>query len=244
MINEGMKIIGVIFFLTVSVSSCEVVSTKLFGGGGLKLKNKKVVFTGDSITFSEGWSTPLCSHFFATQINQAKNGQVLEYMEQFHTCNGTSQFDSKQIPTFDKTYGVLFIAIGINDIGFNNGTTTPEKFYNTFISELRYIKKEKKWPSKRIILLTPYFMTVSGAGLYPGIPNCGVIQPASENRRDQFEEKVRDVASINRIRLIDVSKWFRIQAEPAALLVDGVHLTPDGYTKMTEYIISMLEKWN
>jgi lysophospholipase L1-like esterase len=234
--------------LTFSLLCCKKVAPTSGGTSGgndvFSLTGKKLVFMGDSITFSQGWTTPITTNYGGTQINLAANGQVLENMGVFHQCNGTTQLDPSLAPVYDSTYGAIFIAIGVNDIGFNNGTTTPSNYETTYLSVIDYLHFTKQWPYSKIVVLTPYYMTMpAGASLYPPVTACGANPAADATRRDAFEQKVRDVSFSKNVKLVDVSNWFKAQPDPAALLTDGVHPNSTGYTQMSNYIISVLDSF-
>ena len=156
----------------------------LLGGLGLDIQNlinKKIVFEGDSITngvlvtSEQRWSTLFTQYVQGIEINQGVNSKVLH---NGNSC-GNPQFSNTNIPVKDNTYGLLMLALGVNDILYDNGTFTPENYKSAVIAFIANAKS-KGWKSNEILVLSPYFLS---EGANNGLI-CGSSIPTSQRHSD------------------------------------------------------------
>ena len=126
--------------------------------------DKTNVFIGDSITEGYGasspnnrWTTLLSSDKKSVEDNQGVGGRVLQTG---NTCGrNTLSFDV--IPQKTTTHLFLFVALGVNDIGFNNGSArfSPEG-YQLRLEQFVEAAKTKGWSASDIIIITPFYFNL------------------------------------------------------------------------------------
>lgn len=217
---------------------------KYFFGGGIPIyfTGKNAVFIGDSITAGASasdaahrYANLFCAAKSCTLVNMGIGGQVLQ------NGGGCSEihpvFDQTTIPVFSGSYAALFIALGVNDIGVNNGIMTAAGFKSTLISVIDYAHNTKGWPFKNIVLLTPFWYTQAGKNLYVGA--CDVAVAADEDRAIEYNIAVKQTAKLKRCVLVDTHS--AMAAVGASLIGgDGIHPINIGHANIANTMINAI----
>lgn len=228
------KLLLILFTLSFLVSRGQILGART----GISVNAKKVAFFGNSITLGVGasdnfhrWTNLYSTIVGCEQINYGISGQIME--------NGgcTTVFDSSTIPNYDGTYGALFISLGVNDILVNKTTMTPAGFYAKYIRVIDYAINSRGWPEKRIVLLTPSYLSTAGYASIVGI--CSISTPADDTRAQAYEDKVIAVAKIKRTCLANIRQAMLAYGTPNDLLSDGVHPNDLGHAFIANYLSNM-----
>jgi lysophospholipase L1-like esterase len=204
---------------------------------------KNVVFVGNSIT--AGTAASDAAHRYtnifatgksATLVNMGIGGQVIQAATM---CGGLHPaFDRTTIPSYSGSYAALFIALGVNDIGVNNGLMTSTDFKSDLESIIDYAVATKGWAIERIILITPFWCEQAGRDLYVG--SCGVSVAADEARADDYALKITEAASEKGCILADVYTAMKDSASPSSLISgDGLHPNNTGHAFIAAYLLSL-----
>lgn len=196
---------------------------------------KTIEFYGDSIVAgsaaspsSNRWTSLFCANKGATESNSGISGEVL----QNGTVCGRTVFDQTTIATYNSlTHGALFISLGTNDIGLNNGTMTSAGYNSTLSSVVDYAHTTKGWPLSKIVLCSPPYMTTTGYNLYVG--SCSVAVAADAVRHRDYVAQVLSVAQTKHTCYVDFYTAMVNYATPSDLISgDGVHPNNIGHSFM------------
>lgn len=190
---------------------------------------KKIVIDGDSITFEARWTTPLCAAVGATQINQGINSRLLQSGE---SCGfPTFNISGLSIPFYDNTYGLFILALGVNDIGLNNGTRTPAGYKSTMQSVMNLLT-QKNWPLNKIMILSPYF--IYGYSAYIGA--CSTTVAADDSRAAAYRQAALEVAQEKHVYYVNGNLVYGVN--PSQYLADGIHPNVAGGLKIRDYLLT------
>lgn len=133
--------------------------TGCIGPSGIAYCNKTSVFVGNSITLGQlpvdlganRWTSLFCNAKNATESNLGINGLALQT-----TC--VAMLDSSTIPTYNSAvHAALFIDIGTNDVGINNGSTTAALFAARLRRVIDYWHNTKGWPYSIMHVIAQYY---------------------------------------------------------------------------------------
>ncbi len=209
---------------------CSKSSVQPAGGPSVKT----AVFIGDSIAYGYGasiqanrWTTLLCVALNWSEQNAAVLGEALQNGE---SCSGHPVFDQSTIPTKTTTNSALFIALGMNDVGINNGTMTPGSFQSTLSSVCDFAVNTKGWKYSQIVLVTPTF-----AKNYYYFGSCGTVW--DDARLQAYVNAVLAVATAKGCVSGNVYDVMSKSASPGSLLTDdGIHPNDSGYQLIAQYL--------
>ena len=219
-------------------------STKLSFPKGINIKADSVysyVFIGNSISYGVGasdtahrWTTLFSSSKGKVEVNMGISGQVLE--------NGTvcsrTVFDETTIPAYI-SQTALVIALGVNDVGLNNGTMTSSVYQTTLDSIVGYAISAKGWNSTKIILLTPFYITTTGYSSFVG--SCSVTTAADTTRHQAYSTAVISVATSRGTQSVDIYTYMKNTSGIDTMISsDGVHPNNTGHALIADYLISIL----
>ena len=240
-----MRIITLAFLLSVTFVGCSKCQSYL---GRLKpaipdtltFTGKTVVFIGNSITLgnvgvspqSNRWPTVFSTAKGATESNIAISGQVLQNAS---PC-GLPIFNKTTIPVFTNQ-AALFFSLGINDIGINTPSMTVAGYEATLDSVMDYAINTKGWPSKRIILLTPYWIT--GYSNYDAYTGCGHTT-ANVARHEAYVSAVINVAAARRNNIANMYQAMKDSPSNGTFLSgDGLHPNNTGAAFIANYLAGL-----
>lgn len=190
------------------------------------LAGQTIVFVGDSITNGVGasstpnrWTTLLCTAIGATENNQGANGRVLQAGT---VCDGRPIFSTSLIPTYTNQ-GLLVIALGVNDILYNNSSFTFAGYKSAYIAAIDNAFS-KGWDTKKILIVAPFYVTNYAAN--NGV--CGCVT-ADVARAIAYRDVLEEVATLKQTLWIDPRKAFIDSGNPDAMLGDGIHPNDSGH---------------
>lgn len=209
------------------------------GVSGISFCNKTAVFMGNSITYgvaassnANRWTTLFCTAKNATEDNRGVSSITMQLS---NPCGGGS-FDQTTIPVYNSAvHSALFIALGINDVGYNIAFFTPSQFKIDYTTVITYATGTRGWPAGKIILLNTYqpFSYTTYVG------SCTVSVAATSVRAGLYNDKVSEVASENGCILVNIygamaglnSSYFN---------VDELHPNNSGHAFIANYLINNL----
>ncbi len=198
-----------------------------YDNGAAKLKGKKVVFLGTSITIGGNYTSPLAilAGFSATNlgVSGASIGQNSHY---------GSLGIYNQIPNIPTDTEIVFIEAGTNDFGAGAnsaentplgvlGDSTTASFYGALYAAVVAIRARAT--NAVIIFLSPYSSTSAFPSHAIGTTNY------RGNTLVQFQQAVEDVAKYTGYPLIDVGRRSRLgYFMPSDWTSDGLHIIAIG----------------
>ena len=202
---------------------------------------KRVTFIGNSITFGTAssdtfhrWTNVFTLSKGAVQTNMGISGQT---MQGKIGCTSTI-FDMTTIPAYVAgTDAALFISLGINDVGFNNGYCLPASFQTQYNVVIQYAINTKGWVSERIVLLTPYWIDSTGYASYVG--TCDVTVASDVVRHEDYVNRVIDIANDNGCQVVDVYSAMRDSPLNGTFLSgDGLHPNDTGHAFIANVVLA------
>ena len=204
-----------------------------FNGTPITFTGKTAVFVGDSY-FAAPWCTgsvTIPSYFATSTSSTATNlgisGQVLQ--DEVASCSpARTVFNETTVATYvDGTHSAVFIALGTNDVGVNNGLMTTAGYQSTMEAAIDYLHGTKGWPLKRIIVVTPYYTNQTGRDGYVG--DCGVSVAADATRLVNYVSAAVAAAVSKGTNLLNIYQIQVDTGDPGSLLAgDGIHPNAGG----------------
>lgn len=209
------------------------------GGSAIDFTGKTSVFAGDSITFGSNasdnahrWTSLFCTNKSCTESNLGISGEVLEN----GTVCGRTVFDETTIPTYSSgTHAALFIALGVNDIGLNNGTMTATGFETTLTSAVNYAHNTKGWPYANIVLVDQYYVKAAGYAIYVG--SCSVVTQADTTRVNAYRSAVANVA--NSLHTVLAQIGAAMDGNDSLISGDSLHPNDTGHAFIATFMESV-----
>lgn len=218
----------------------------------MELKNKKIVFLGDSITEGHGVEKPenryvdrvanqtgaICKNFGISGTRIAK--QTIPSPTERYDQDFISRVDE-----MDADADVVVVFGGTNDWG--HGDAKIGSFDNrdeyTFYGALHtlYTKLIEKFPASQIVVLTPLHRTnEAGPVIRPEMPQSNKALPLK-----YYVEIIREMAEYYSIPVLDLFKTSGIQPEIPVIkekyIPDGLHPNDEGHALLANRIIKFLE---
>lgn len=205
---------------------------------GFVLRGHKVDFMGNSITVGfyssdddHRWTTLFCAAKNAVEVNHGHSGEMV----QVGSC--THQITLAIIPNYEPdSSSVLIFALGINDVGNDNGEYTADLF-KTRYQQLIDNAILKGWPPDRIIVMTIYHPI--DFSVYVGGCGGSVVTEADEARAEDYNTKIAELAAENGCKLIDM--WTAMTGLNSSYYnADKLHPNDAGHAFIANYLISVL----
>lgn len=209
------------------------------------LKNKRIVFLGDSIT--EGYGTSSEEKVFHQLIKKKYRLEL--------ACNcgiGGTRIAQRKVPSYEATRYDLYFALraqvmprdvdavvvfgGTNDYGHEKGVeigeaTSIDNF--TFNGALNNLINQLKidYPKSKIIILTPLHrinedISINGTGY----------------TLKDYAKAIRNAAKRHCIYLIDIFDELELDPTNTNLVPDGLHPNDEGHLILAEYLGKKLTK--
>ena len=228
-------ILGAFIIVSCNKSNSENSSTTQ----ALKYFGKTVVFFGNSITAGSGATdtskrfTNVLSKMLGTiQFNIGRGGMYLQKQHPLSSMGAKFSMDSASlIPFYDTTYSFLVVELGTNDVLFNGSNYTVDNYKKTYDSLITYIIAVKKYPIKKIILLSPSFLSYNGRkysdliyNTYPTWQGMPTIQ-----RELDFNQATADVSAKWGILYVKIYDEFISHGDSSLLFTDGIHPNDAGH---------------
>ncbi|KAL3617054.1 hypothetical protein CASFOL_039448 [Castilleja foliolosa] len=206
----------------------------------------KIYLFGDSITeesFDDGgWGASLANHFARTL------DVVLRGYSGYNTRWALKVIDEVfSSPENDTKPLAITVFFGANDAclvdessGFQH--VPQDEYKSNLHSIIAFIKK--RWPTTRIILITPPPIDEDGRLKYPYIDNVSGLPERTNEAAGHYAKQCLAVAAeYDDILAIDL--WTKMQQVPGwqkLYLRDGLHLTRDGNKVVFEEVIGRLRE--
>lgn len=203
-----------------------------------RLNGKTVIIEGDSITagyyaspiLTKRWSTLFCTSVGATEDNRGVGGKLLVAG---NNCTSQAVFNSSTIPTFNQSvHGLYILALGTNDIGFNNPSHTPSSYFSAISSAIDVLIS-KGWPTRKVLICAPYYIDATVSSY---IGQCSSIA-FDQTRPDAYRAQAKAAAALKHILYVDFSIPFIQYGSPDTLLQDKVHPTTLGHSLLSDYLL-------
>lgn len=214
----------------------------------MELKNKKIVFLGDSITEGAGVQTP--DSLYWKQIAVITGAQCYGYgisgtriAPQYPKEEGDQYYGSRveqMIPDAD----VVVVFGGTNDFGHGNAAlgTIEDRTNDTFYGACYCLFKQliERYPSAQIVMMTPLHRESEDEVTYNelGVRRCGTLAT--------YVQAIREVAEYFGIPVVDLFRNCMIQPRIPALkekyMPDGLHPNDAGHVLVTRCLLSVLEQ--
>ena len=206
----------------------------------MELKNKSIIFLGDSIT--QGWGTSGPNKEFH-QLIKAKYG-----LQEAYNCGIGGTRIAKLKDSSNHAYDIYFamrvevlpnhadavvVFGGTNDYGHGNakiGEADSKDVY-TFFGGLNvlYDKLKEKYPNAKLIFMTPIERA-----------NQEEPHPPEGKTLSDYVEAIRIFCDKNNVDIIDLFNSGIIDPYNTDLLPDGLHPNDDGHIVMANYIAEKL----
>jgi lysophospholipase L1-like esterase len=235
----GLNIFSIMIFYSCKKTPTreEIVDVKIMG---VSLKNKKVIFFGDSYTEGLGiangrFSSYFCQRVEAFEVNLGKGGTTLEKRFPVDYLSIGNMVDRTiEIPIKDDNMAMLVFAYGLNDIG----QLAPEYNVKNYIEDYHKVIDAaflKGWLPGQVLLISPFYINQSGYDFY-AILN-GTTSPTRQRHID-FVEATKIAASTKGTLYLDI---FNHQLQnDTGLLVDGIHASQKGNKFIADDLINFL----
>jgi len=213
--------------------------TVTFDSGAAKLKGKKTVFLGTSITAQGNYTGALAILAGLSATNLGVSGASIGQNSHYGSLGIYNQ-----IPNIPGDTEIVIIEAGTNDFGAgaNSGENTPlgvlgdtstASFYGALYAAVVAIRAQA--PNAVIVFLSPYSSTSAFASHAIGTVNY------RGNTLVQFQQAVDEVSKYTGYPMIDVGRRSRIgYFMPAAWTSDGLHVTATGGAIFAAYVFEGL----
>ncbi len=215
----------------------------------MELKNKKIVFLGDSITQGVGASKPENCYVSVFEKNTGAKCVNLgisgtRIARQHKLTENEPVFDRdfcSRISDIDEDSDIVVIVGGTNDFGHGDaqiGTPddrTPDTFYGALHTLYRGLLE--RLPMATIVVVTPLHRKNEESA-------CGDNKPAPVGVLREYVEIIRSVAEIYSLPVLDLfaagGMQPRIEIINQTYFVDGLHPNDNGHALMARKIESFL----
>ena len=194
------------------------------------LSGKSIIIESDSIGEgypvlpSQRWTSLFCNALGAVEINRGVSSKALQ---DGNNCTSPN-FDITTIPIKDNTHGLYIIALGTNDILFNNGSFTPNLYKSTLVEAIKKAK-EKGWSSNELLILSPYYLK-AGASI-GGF--CGSAMWDSIRFNDYITAS-KQASEDTRVMYCDITSAYG----DSVLSLDGIHPDVAGHSMLNTFLLS------
>lgn len=213
------------------------------------LKNKKIVFLGDSITEGVGTTDPKNRYF---EVIARKTGAICKgygisgmRIAKNRTPSGPESFDmwfNYRVKDMDKDADVVVVFGGTNDYGHGDAPlgTIDDFTEDTFYGALNVLYKNliETYPTSRIIVITPtHRLNENEICNERGIRNVANLLG--------YVNIIKEVAGKYSLPIIDFYGELGItpqnEQQRKLYMPDGLHLSDKGNEKMADFFISKIE---
>lgn len=218
----------------------------------MNLKNKKIVFLGDSITEGHGVKAP--ENRFVDRI-AAQTGAICKNFGIGGTRIAKQTVPSpsercdldflSRVPDLDEDADIIVVFGGTNDWGSGDaklGNFESRDTY-TFYGALHtlYTMLTEKYPTSQIVVLTPLHRT----GEFGPVVRENMPQANKNIALKEYVNAIRELAEYYSILVLDLYKTSGIQPEIPVIkemyIPDGLHPNDEGHKLLANRIIKFLE---
>lgn len=206
------------------------------------------VFVGDSYTDgysmndypvapSQRYTSVLSSFMGSNEDNRGLSGRVVQ--SGAGCPNDVASL--ALIPQKAPEHLFLFIALGLNDIGLDNGLFNPTA-YKSRLTLLVEDALNKNWPAVNIVLVTPFWVPTEAFSIYAN--QCAVNgKVASVERQEAYAQAVKDIAAEKNVVLADIYTAVKnmpvVERNPFFRPNDKLHYTIEGYQYIANFLAGL-----
>lgn len=203
------------------------------------LAGKNIVVFGDSypagygVASGEKWPTLLAGLTSGIEVNHAVGGTVAQ-----PTVLCRSDLDESLIPDYDTSYGVLIIAMGLNDANINNGAGSSSG-YQSALTIFIDTCIARSWPASKILVVPPAWIPQAGRDAFIGI--CSTSTAQTESGQETYVAAASSAASSRSTLFIDVYNSVKSDANRLTYIAaDNYHYNATGHYALASLIYSAL----
>lgn len=208
-------------------------------GATSSLAGKNIVVFGDSypagygVASGEKWPTLLAGLTSGIEVNHAVGGAVAQ-----PTVLCRSDLDESLIPDYDTTYGVLIIAMGLNDANINNGAGSSSG-YQSALTVFIDTCIARSWPAAKILVVPPAWIPQAGRDAYIGI--CSTTTAQTESGQETYVAAASSAASSRSTLYIDVYNSVKSDSNKLTYIsADQYHYNATGHNVLANLIFAAL----
>lgn len=218
----------------------------------MELKEKKIVFLGDSIT--EGVGVSSIDHVYWNLVGQRTGAQVYGYgiggtriapnhlagYDDYIDANWFGTRVEQMIPDAD----VVVIFGGTNDFGHGDAPmgTMKDRTNDTFYGACHMLMQQliERYPHAQLIVITPLHRI--GEEMMPfneaGVRRAGVLK--------DYVDAIRDIAEFYSVPVVDLFAQSGLQPRVKILrelyMPDGLHPNDAGHRKIADRLLALLDR--
>lgn len=218
----------------------------------MELKEKKIVFLGDSIT--EGVGVSSIDHVYWNLVGQRTGAQVYGYgiggtriapnhlagYDDYIDANWFGTRVEQMIPDAD----VVVIFGGTNDFGHGDAPmgTMKDRTNDTFYGACHMLMQQliERYPHTQLIVMTPLHRI--GEEMMPfneaGVRRAGVLK--------DYVDAIRDIAEFYSVPVVDLFAQSGLQPRVKILrelyMPDGLHPNDAGHRKIADRLLALLDR--
>lgn len=215
----------------------------------MDIKNKKILFLGDSITEGVGVSSPenrfsdlIAKNEGAICYNYGIGGTRIAYQ---NSPSDNPRWDLNfvdRVDEMDETADIVFVFGGTNDFGHGDAGigSFNDKNPNTFYGAVHTLfnKLITKYPTAKIVFATPLHRIEEHRELVKAGKKCSVTLI-------EYVNILRELAEYYSIPVLDLYKCSGLQPEVPVIaekyMPDGLHPNDDGHKILAQLITAFLK---
>lgn len=212
------------------------------------LKNRKVLFLGDSIT--EGVGASSGGHNFVSVFTKISGAQAFNYgiggtriaRQKNPSCPDENRYFYTRLPAMEKEADYVVVFGGTNDFGHGNAElgTYKDCTDDTFSGALRHLIESlyEKYPTARIVIITPLHRASENSEINDrGFPTMAKFT--------DYINVIRNLASEYSVPVLDLYNNSNIHTKTEKVkelfMPDGLHPSNAGHKRIAEMIYSFLQ---
>lgn len=218
----------------------------------MELKEKKIVFLGDSIT--EGVGVSSIDHVYWNLVGQRTGAQVYGYgiggtrIAPNHLAGYDDYIDANwfgtRVEQMDPEADVVVVFGGTNDFGHGDAPmgTMKDRTNDTFYGAYHMLMQQliERYPHAQLIVMTPLHRI--GEEMMPfneaGVRRAGVLK--------DYVDAIRDIAEFYSVPVVDLFAQSGLQPRVKILrelyMPDGLHPNDAGHRKIADRLMALLDR--
>ena len=218
----------------------------------MELKEKKIVFLGDSIT--EGVGVSSIDHVYWNLVGQRTGAQVYGYgiggtrIAPNHLAGYDDYIDANwfgtRVEQMDPEADVVVVFGGTNDFGHGDAPmgTMKDRTNDTFYGAYHMLMQQliERYPHAQLIVMTPLHRI--GKEMMPfneaGVRRAGVLK--------DYVDAIRDIAEFYSVPVVDLFAQSGLQPRVKILrelyMPDGLHPNDAGHRKIADRLMALLDR--
>jgi len=215
----------------------------------MELKGLKINFLGDSITEGHGASdlskcfvSLMASKYGVIARNYGIGGTRIAIQKKPSEWAIHDKYFGSRVEEMDEDADMIVVFGGTNDFGHGDAPigTPDDRTEDTFYGALHclYVKLIEKYPTSKIIILTPLHRTNEDSVI-------GDAKPAPVATLKEYVEIIREVAEYYSLPILDLFKDSGLQPKVPVIqqmyMPDGLHPSDAGYELLASQIAAYIK---